>query len=42
MQAIKSNESFKSIINSDTPVIVKFEQDGAQTVVLWIYGLTQS
>ncbi len=25
MQAIKSNESFKSVINSDTPVIVKFE-----------------
>lgn len=42
MQAIKSNESFKSVINSDTPVIVNLRQDGAQTVVLWIYGLTQS
>ncbi|GAA5452084.1 hypothetical protein Saur01_02390 [Staphylococcus aureus] len=42
MQAIKSNESFKSVINSDTPVIVKFEAGWCQTVVLWIYGLTQS
>ena len=25
MQAIKSNEEFKSVINSDNPVIIKFE-----------------
>ncbi|KMR27947.1 thioredoxin, partial [Staphylococcus aureus] len=25
MQSIKSNESFKSVINSETPVIVTFE-----------------
>ncbi len=37
MQAIKSNESFKSVINSDTPVSLNLRQDGAQTVGLWIY-----
>ena len=39
MQAIKSNESFKSVINSDTPVIVKFEAGwcpDCRAMDLWI------
>lgn len=39
MQSIKSNESFKSVINSDTPVIVKFEAGwcpDCRAMDLWI------
>ena len=42
MQAIKSNESFKSVINSDTPVIVKFEAGWCPDCRAMDYGLTQS
>ncbi|WP_460374288.1 thioredoxin family protein, partial [Staphylococcus aureus] len=44
MQSIKSNESFKAVINSETPVIVKFEAGwcpDCRAIELWIESFVE-
>ena len=42
MQSINTTDAFKSTIESDKPVIVKFEAVGVLIVNLWTCGLIQS
>ena len=42
MQSINTTDAFKSTIESDKPVIVKFEAVGVLIVKLWTCGLIQS